>query len=375
MKIGKNIYYYEGRKRQKYSFEKSIEGRRISRRFERRQDAEEFAKKFNLALYEHGSKSVIIDPEEREKLKEIKKLCGGFDPVDAVKFWRQHHTEDLVNAPDLETCFGEFFTWLEKSGRSEAHIRSLKTTRKHFLGRFHGRRLESIRKQDLLDWILSEKDLSPRSKKNLWTNTHNFLSWCQNAKNWLLNVPKIDDRLLPKETKKPVTIWTADETEQAFRWLEKNAPECVPYFALRAFAGLRTLEARRMRWEWIDFKNHRITVPAEICKTRDAWVILPEFCPRTVFAWLAPWRKHEGQMHVPCGKLQSRITNALPWKPNVLRHTFATMHVAFYHDEGKTILATRHTNITTLRANYRGVNQTSADAKKYFALRPSKIAR
>ncbi len=370
MKIGKNIYIFKGRKKQKYAFEKNVDGKRISRRFTTKEAAEEFANKFALLIHKHGTSSIMFSMEERAKYHEIKKICGDFDPLEAVKFWKQHYTKELTNAPGVEDCWVEFFTWLEKSGRSEAHIKSLKTTQKHFLERFSGRRLESIRKQELLDWILSAKGLSPRSKKNLWLNTRNFLSWCQSARGWLIKVPKIDDRLLPKEAKKPVGIWTYKEASNAIRWIEQNAREFIPFYALRMFAGLRTAEAQKMRWEWIDFKNRRITVPAEICKTRDAWVILPEFLPETVFRWLEPFREKKGAIKAPCNRQMAKVAKSCAWKPNVLRHTFATMHVAFYQDEGKTILATRHTNIATLRANYRGVNQTLKDAEKYFALRP-----
>ncbi len=155
------------------------------------------------------------------------------------------------------------------------------------------------------------------------------------------------------------------------RWIEQNAREFVPFYALRLFVGLRTAEAEKMRWEWIDFENHRITIPAHICKTRDAWIILPEFLPDTVFHWLKPFYRKKGEIKFPYNRQANRVAKNCGWKQNVMRHTFATMHVAFYHDEGKTILATRHSNIATLRSHYRGVNQTREDAQKFFALRPT----
>ena len=39
-------------------------------------------------------------------------------------------------------------------------------------------------------------------------------------------------------------------------------------------------------------------------------------------------------------------------------------------DDGKTILATRHTNTRTLFMHYKGVNQPREDAEKFFSLRP-----
>ena len=65
-----------------------------------------------------------------------------------------------------------------------------------------------------------------------------------------------------------------------------------------------------------------------------------------------------------------RISADCNWKTNVLRHTFATMLASWNHDDGKTILATRHTNTQTLRRHYKGVNQTIEEARAFFALRP-----
>ncbi len=370
MKVGKNIYYFPGRKKQKYLFDKRINGKRFCRGFTTLIAAEEYAQNFLSTIHSNGAQSLFFLPEEREQIKKIRKICGDFDPVEAVKFWKTHYSGKTASAPALEECFAEFIDWLEKSGRSERHIDNIRYSRERFLATFHGRRLESIRKQDLLDWIMSFDKFSARTKKNLWTNIHNFLSWCKTAKSWIIEVPEIDERLLPIAPKKPVEIWTFPEAEFAIRWIEKNKPEYIPHFALRLFAGLRTSEAEQMRWEWIDFDNHRITVPAEICKTRDAWILLPEFCPETVFAWLAPFRQPAGKIAAPSKNIHPQIAAACHWKRNVMRHTFATMHVARFHDESKTILATRHTNVAMLRANYRGVNQTHSDAQKFFALRP-----
>jgi len=66
-----------------------------------------------------------------------------------------------------------------------------------------------------------------------------------------------------------------------------------------------------------------------------------------------------------------RISAACNWKTNVLRHTFATMLSSWNMDDGKTILATRHTNTRTLFMHYKGVNQPREDAEKFFALRPN----
>jgi integrase len=58
------------------------------------------------------------------------------------------------------------------------------------------------------------------------------------------------------------------------------------------------------------------------------------------------------------------------WPPDVLRHTFATYHVAAFNDPGKTSLLLGHEgNPSLLHRHYRGL-ATQAEAIKFWNLRP-----
>lgn len=366
----KNVYFLKNQERP-WRFSKMINGKRIARNFSSKKQCEDFAKKFIESQASLGNDALFFHKEDKILLSKIKEICGDFDPLEALNFWKKHYKPSAAGSVSCKHAFDEFTAWLKESGRAERTIKTIETTKRKFLERFSSDLVSKIGKDEILSWV-NKLPIAPRSKRNHIGNITNFLNWCKIAKSWIVDVPKIDERLLPKSNKEPVHIWTAAEAESAIRHIEKHERGYLAHYALRMFAGLRTSEAEQMRWEWIDFENRRITVPAHICKTRDAWVILPEYCPSTVFEWLIPLRQESGAIQKPAGKARIRIATACAWKPNVLRHTFATMHVALYGDESKTILATRHTNIGTLRANYRGVNQTKADAERFFALRPLK---
>ena len=364
----KNVYNIPDQ-RSPWRFVKSVNGKRIVKSFKTRKAAEDYARKFLAELSVAGDDALFVSREDAKMLAEIKRICGNVNPVDAVKFWALHHRAATAKAVSVEKAFVEFIGWLEASGRSKRHIETMQTTARKFCARFGEANVARISKDDLLNWA-ADMGLSARTQRNYISHVVNFLGWCKTAKSWILEVPKVDDRLLPRGTQAPVAIWNVDEAEHAMRHIEQHERVYLPHYALRLFAGLRTSEASQMRWEWIDFENRRITVPASVCKTRDAWVILPEFCPETVFFWLEPFRQKNGQIKKPAQKASDRISAACNWRPNVMRHTFATMLVAFFGDENKAILATRHTNVSTLRAHYRGVNQTQQDAQRFFSLRP-----
>lgn len=364
----KNVYHFPNQ-RSPWRFVKSVKGKRFVKSFQTRKEAEAFARRFLSELSVSGDDAAFVSRDDIKMLTEIKRICGDVSPLEAVKFWALHGRAATSAAVSVEKAFGEFLEWLEASGRSRRHIDSIKTTSRKFCARFGEKNVSHISKEDLLTWATDMK-LSARTQRNYIANVVNFLGWCKVAKSWILDVPKVDDRLLPRGAQTPVEIWNVDEAEHAIRHLEQHERAYVPHYSLRLFAGLRTSEARQMRWEWIDFDKRSITVPAHVCKTRDSWIILPEFCPETVFRWLEPFRKANGPIKAPAQKAATRISHACNWKPNVMRHTFATMLVAFCGNENKAILATRHTSISTLRAHYRGVNQTKKDAQRFFALRP-----
>lgn len=54
---------------------------------------------------------------------------------------------------------------------------------------------------------------------------------------------------------------------------------------------------------------------------------------------------------------------------NVLRHSFASYHVAAYRDAARTALLLTHRNPTILYSHYKG-RATQADALAYFAIVP-----
>lgn len=380
MKRGKNIYFYAGRKERPYVFRKIVDGKLISRAFSTLAAAEAFAEDFRSRAARGGADGLFFDAEERAAWEKVKKICGEHDPVEAVRWWKEHWREEMRESPDVREAWAEFVGWLEGAGRSRGHVKNVTATGEKFAAAFGGRKPSALSGREILDWIL-KLPLSPKTKKNVRGDVASFFLWCRNAKGWAAEAPLLDARLLPKVERSRVEVWNCDEAEAALRIIERRFPRLVPYFALRFFAGLRESEARKMRWEWIDFRKRTIFVPGfhdgkRVCKTGDDWLILPNYLPEgavTVFAWLKAYgADRRGEIRAPNWYAQECLSKALRAPKNVIRHTFCTMLANWNMDDAKTIWATRHTNVQTLREHYKGVNQTREDVARYFALRPEK---
>ena len=369
----KCVYYFPNQK-QPWRFKKLVKGKYIHKNFSTKKAAEEYARTFALKHGSKGAEAMFFDRADKELLDEIRTICGDVNPLDAVKWWKANWNPKMQDGTTVQQAFDEFIKWLESSGRSRGHIRNVSATGARFCAVFGDRLPSSLQSDEVVEWLLG-LPISPKSKKNARGDISSFFLWCKSAKGLISVIPEVDARLLPRVEKASVDVWTVDEAEAALRRIEREFPECVPYFALRFFAGLRESEARQMRWEWINFQERTILVPGSICKTGDDWLILPNLLPenaKTVFAWLTPFRRDSGALDVP-GKSQGETLRKqlLDGKKNVIRHTFATMLASYNLDDGKTIWATRHTNVQTLRNHYKGVNQKREDVMRYFNLLPN----
>lgn len=380
MKKAKNIWYSEkaGEKRP-FRFEKMVCGRRISRKFATLAQAREFGARLAAEIATQGVESIGVSAEDRALLRKAKEICGNYDVIEALKWWKTHFRANPGGEKRVSDVWLEFLGWLEKTDRSAGHIRNVKATGKRFCAAFGEENLFSVSAARIVEWLLG-LGVSPKTQRNFRGDVAGFFSFAKNVKGYISETPDVDARALSRLAKASVEILNAGDAEAVLRDVEAREPEFLPYYALRLFAGLRASEAGKMRWEWIDFERRTILVPARdadgnrVCKTGDDWLLLPEIIPETVFAWLGTAREREGSVPAPNHTRREALSRRHALPRNALRHTFATMHLALTRDEGKTCLATRHTNIGTFRAHYRGVNQTAAEAAVFWGLRPKSDA-
>lgn len=131
------------------------------------------------------------------------------------------------------------------------------------------------------------------------------------------------------------------------------------WFLLGAFAGLRSIEVHRMRWEDIDTRHRQIEVRREVSKQSSG-------LPERIVDFTEPLKKRaaffnnqRGQI-VPADSLalyreRSALigtlhkAGAVPWPAlpeNSLRHSFATYHLARCQDASKTAHQLGHSTTT-----------------------------
>jgi len=160
-----------------------------------------------------------------------------------------------------------------------------------------------------------------------------------------------------------------------------HAPsKLTPFFALGAFAGLRTEEIMRLEWQDIRFEQDVIEVSAAKAKTASRRLVplLP-----ALREWLKPLRKKtrsvmEFNSYTPFNRARSSFCKSgikieaavkvFVWKSNALRHSYASYRLAEVKDAAQVALEMGNSPSMLFR-NYREL-VTGQQAAEWFSILP-----
>jgi integrase len=140
-------------------------------------------------------------------------------------------------------------------------------------------------------------------------------------------------------------------------------PRLVPYLAIGLFAGVRPLEIERLTWA--DISDRYIEITAAKAKTRQRRLV-------SLLDNLKEWLALGGDL--PLTNKRKRLARVvqiagLNWQPDIMRHSFASYHLAMHTSADKTTLELGHRDSKMLFAHYREL-VTQEAAQAYWSIRP-----
>ncbi len=377
----------------------AVNGKRMMRSFEVKDDAENWLRSQRLALANQGAAAWNLPDAQRiDAVKALEALRGveglpEHAPLLHVatvfaECWGMLHAKGrtlreaalfmVKHAPEI----GARMTVAEGAAAFEqdavdhnlrpSSIESIKRRLRKLVARYGARPVAEITRDDADAWL---RTLSVKSRNHFRVIAHGMFNFCIDRGAYVADNPFAAQRLrrgVKRDEPLPECLpWRT--VEAIMQAAEEHEPSMVPALAIGFFTGLRTAELRGLDWSAVDLDARRITVtPATAKKRRARHVDIPD----NLLQWLAPHRQTAGMVAPTGEKWRSRLDairehHKAPWPHNAMRHSFASHHLAMHGDAAKTSMQLGHHRDTSMLFEHYRALVTPEDASKYFEIRPA----
>ena len=362
-------------------------GSKIRRFFKSHAEAKKFLADSLASKVEQASEAFAIVPELRVEAKQCQERLAqaGLNVgrtltlTEAVTFFLRHALPD-GGTRTFSEAKEAFLASRRAMQCKERYLRNLESQLAKMESVFGKKRINLLGRGALESWLV-EQEFAPKTRNNYIITLRALLNYCIEQKWTAENVAENLAKAILDGT--DIGIFKVTEVAR----LLAAAQECnegvgLAAVAIQLFAGLRRSEVCALDWD--EVRSNMIEVTAGKAKTRSRRVV--EIQPNLT-EWLVPLRRKTGRVFVGTEDaynevLQDILARAnetgarhkpklgtIEWKHNGLRHTCATMHLAFFENETATALQMGH-SVEVLHAFYKGL-VTKEAAESFWNLRPS----
>jgi integrase len=363
-------YDRDDRPNRPYGVKWTLSGKRKFKFFTTKKARDAFFTDLQTQERKHGLSILNMSADEAAIMRRCVDLLGNSSAV-------LHACEEYAKKINLveikpESAYQEYLKEIQTLSSSADHYRQKRVTLSRLIhsmpGKFAEWTAESAR-----EWIFSlNKQFASLTVKNHAKYALAFCNWC--IKRRYLNENVFKDAPIPDIIMPEPEFLKVLEMEKLFKTAVEKYPESVAYFALGAFAGLRSSATARLEINAIDFEQKGILIRADQSKNKRRIYI--DGHEPNLWAWLE-WAKKNAPHGFEITKRQwdairgkVAIAAKVKMPHNALRHSFCSYHVALYGDAGKTAtLLTHRGNVAILYEHYKG-NAARTEAEKYFNILP-----
>ena len=297
-----------------------------------------------------------------------------------VEDWISLHLRSKNVIPkSVPEAVNEFLVAKQVEGVSPLHLSDRQSRLRKFAISFRGR-VDRVTENEVEEWLSQIKG-SRRTRRNYRDAILQLFRFARSKRFLPKGEPTgIDEVTVTADREGKIGIYSPDE----MRTLLMHTPQrLLPYFALGAFAGLRSQEIMRLEWSDIKFNQQIIEVSAANSKTASRRLVplLP-----TLTEWLSPHKKESGRVmeyahNAALGRARIKFcesgirkgskTIKFKWKSNALRHSYASYRLADVKDAARVALEMENSPSMLVR-NCREL-VTEPQAKEWFALTPDAV--
>jgi len=231
-----------------------------------------------------------------------------------------------------------------------------------------------------IEQFLDNLNMTPRTRNNYRRNLVTLFQFAQ-QRGYLPKDHTIMDGVgRARESDQEVKVFTPRELQSILQHARKDM---LPYFAIAAFAGLRTAEIQRLEWNEIDLDEGHIEVKSTKSKTASRRLVPMS---ENLRKWLEMAPSKDGriieiqnvakQIKQLVDKINdvekaSQSTPRFAWKHNGLRHSYISYRLAELKDAAQVAYEAGNSPQVVFK-NYRKV-VTERESKQWFSINPQQF--
>ena len=188
-----------------------------------------------------------------------------------------------------------------------------------------------------------------------------FFNWC--VREGLAIKNPLKGVMLPKADQSEPCIFNPEDVRRLMEVTFDFDPSMLPYLSLGIFAGIRPEEIDRLIWE--DITENSINIRGKNSKTRQRRIV-------RISANLRGWLSLGGSLPIKNKRKRLKAIREaarVNWGQDIMRHTFASYHLAYHGSPDRTAHELGHRDTNMLFRHYRQL-VTKEDAEKFWAIKP-----
>ena len=336
-----------------------VDGKRVRKFFATRRLAEAWRRKTLARISKEGEGAIHMPERLRVDALacEAKLKPYGKTIADATDHYLAHLAM-VSHSCTVQTLIVGFMAAKTQDGASERYLKDLRNRLGIFEEDFGAANVGEILPNQIDDWLRSLKGAA-QTRNNYRTILRTLFEYAVSRGYVKENV--VAKLAKAKVVREPPAIFTP---AQMMTVLEKAPRDFIPYLAIGAFAGLRSAEIERLDWSEIDLTAKLIHVQAKKSKSAQRRLVV---ISKNLLAWLAPYSRKEGPVADPERVRVARDKTCeaakIVWPANVLRHSFASYHLAHHQNAAATAAELGHTSPAMLYQHYRELVKPDAAAQ------------
>jgi len=335
-------------------------------------EAEASLEKLGIAKANEGQQLWSLSPDQRTEAARCFKLLQPFDGA-TLTAAVHNYIETVLKyrtAPTITELVKMHIHEVETANRRPRTIEDLRHRLGKFAAEFGDRKLSTITVQELREHT-EDPEHSALTIINKLTKLSQLYNFAKRQGYVSENLIERIKRPTPNDDDGEPEAFTVEE---AAKLLEHAAEfNLVPYIAIGLFAGLRISELELLDWSAVKLTERTIVVGKGIAKKRSRRIV---DISDNLAEWLAPYKQEFGSIagdNVRSRRDELILMAKITWKPNGLRHSFGSYHLAKFNDTAKTAFEMGHHDPAIVHDHYKVLVDPAA-AERFWKLRPTGVA-